>query len=187
MAEREPIRLGEVEGGPSVRRKNVQKRKRGPAKKALTKKEMELRLMSDRMKDLVEGRISIDDLDDEEVLRGELRDKNGNFTGQKSALVPRQFHDAVRRRIIQDTDMLLRKDYQAVVANLVRIATDPRVAAREQLAAAQYVMERVIGKIPEKMEIKTETTIFQQQLETGGFLVDLDDDSIIDAEEVHDE
>lgn len=171
--EQDPIRLGEVDGGARVPKKLVQRKKRGPAKKHKTKAELERAAATDRMKDLIDGRISIDDLDDEEILRGQLRDVNGNFSGAKPLVVPRMFADALQRRVVDITTNTLRAKYAAVLDRHVDIAING--PAKEAVAAQIHVIERMVGKVPDKMEIKQEVSVFQKAVESGAFLVDYDD------------
>lgn len=131
--------------------------------------------MTPRMRDLAEGRLKVEDLDWEELTRGQLRDKNGGFTGRKPAMLPRNWHDAISAEIVRGATAQFRKNFDSTMDVLVKMALDPRTPAREKLAASQYIIERVIGKIPDKQEIKQEITVFDEAVANGSFLVDLED------------
>lgn len=130
--------------------------------------------LSPRMKDLEEGRLSIEDLDLEELQRGQLRSADGKFHGPKPHHIPRAFHDAMQREIGKRVQLMFNGEIMTGFDAIVEIAKDERASVtRERLAAAQYIIERGVGKIAEKQEIKSEVTVFEHQVSTGGFLMDL--------------
>lgn len=164
----------EVQKPEAVPRMRLEKRgKRGPKKKILSAEEQTLRAMTPRMRDLAEGRLKVEDLDWEELTRGRLRDKDGGFRGKAPIALPREWHDAIAAEIVRGAQSQFRKNFDATMQVLVRMALDPKTPAREKLAASQYIIERVIGKIPEKQEIKSEISIFDSAIANGEFLVDL--------------
>jgi len=151
----------------------VLRKKRGPKKVHLSKEERELRALTPRMRDLAEGRLSVEDLDFEELQRGQLRDKNGNFTGRKPAILPRAWHERVAQELIRRGESEFRKNFNGALQAMVTLATNEKTPARERLAASQYVIERIMGKIPDKVETKSEITVFDQLVQDGSLLVDL--------------
>ena len=136
-------------------------------------KRREIDKLSPRMKDLAEGRLSVDDLDLEELQRGQLRSLDGRFHGPKPHAVPRAFHDAMQRELAKRMQLMFNGKLQSSFDAIVGLMENERTPAREKLAAAQYVMERGIGKIAEKQEITSEVTVFEHKVSTGGFLMDL--------------
>lgn len=112
-----------------------------------------------RLDQLLTGKLSVDDLTEEELLTGILNDKNGERSGRPPNLIPRDFHTAVVRRVIEIGEEKLRSGFVEAAENLVRMATlepevepfGPRVDP-SVLRAAQYLYERVAGKIPDKVE-----------------------------------
>lgn len=159
--------------GPESRARVVLRKKRGPQKKHLSKEERELRALTPRMRDLAEGRLKVEDLDFEELQRGQLRDKNGNFTGRKPAVLPRAWHERVAQELIRRGESEFRKNFDGALKAMVDLATNPKVASRERFLASQYVIERIMGKIPDKLETKSEVTVFDQLIQDGSLLVDL--------------
>lgn len=159
-----------MEDKPKIR---LERRKRGPAKKHIPKGELELRALTPRMRDLAEGRLKIEDLDWEELTRGQLRDVNGSFTGRKPALLPREWHDKLAAEIIKGAESQFRQNYDETMVQLMKLVKDKRTPARERLAAVIYIQERVIGRVVDKKEIKAEVNIFDDLVNNGEFLVDL--------------
>jgi hypothetical protein len=170
---------------PDKPRINLSRRKRGPAKKTKTKKEMELAVLTPKMRDLAEGRLKVEDLDWEELIQGRLKDSTGKFNGAPPAILPREFHERIAQEIIVRAESQFRQNFDGAMQALVGIMNNPKAPARERLAAAQYVIERTIGKIPEKQEIKQSVTLFDTLVQGGGLLIDLgentNDEEILDA------
>lgn len=156
-------------------RENPPARKSRPrAGKKKSARQRSIMQLSPRMKDLEEGRISIEDLDMEELQRGQLRSADGKFHGPKPHHIPRAFHDAMQREISKRVQLMFNGEIKTGFDAIVEIAKDERASVtRERLAAAQYIIERGVGKIAEKQEITSEVTIFEQAVSTGGFLMDL--------------
>lgn len=83
-------------------------------------------------------------------------------------------HDLMQRELAKRMQVMFNGQLQVGFDAIVEIAQDRRATVtRERLAAAQYIVERGIGKIAEKQEIKSEVTVFEQAVSTGGFLMDL--------------
>lgn len=160
----------EAEQNPTA----IEKRPRPRAGKKKSARRRQIDKLSPRMKDLEEGRISIEDLDMEELQRGQLRSADGRFHGPKPHHIPRAFHDAMQREISKRVQLMFNGEIKTGFDAIVEIAKDERASVtRERLAAAQYIIERGVGKIAEKQEITSEVTIFEQAVSTGGFLMDL--------------
>lgn len=158
---------------PQSRARVVLRKKRGPKKQTLSKEEREMRALTPRMRDLAEGRLKVEDLDFEELQRGQLRDKNGNFTGRKPAVLPRAWHERVAQELIRRGESEFRKNFDGALSAMVNLATNQFTPARERFLASQYVIERIMGKIPDKVETKSEVTIFDQMVQEGTLLMDL--------------
>lgn len=150
------------------------KRQRPRSGKRKSTRRQSIDKLSPRMKDLEEGRISIEDLDIEELQRGQLRSADGRFHGPKPHHIPRAMHDLMQRELQKRMQLMFNGKLMVGFDAIVEIAQDTRAGVtRERLAAAQYIIERGIGKIAEKSEVKTEVTVFEHAVTTGGFLMDL--------------
>lgn len=174
-----------------TKRKVTLRKKRGPKKKQLSKAEKELRLLTPRMRDLAEGRMSVEDLDFEELARGQLRDSLGRFSGTAPAMLPRGWHERIAKEMLLRGESEFRKNFDGALRAMAHLALNDRTPSRERFLASQYIIERIMGKIPDKQEIKSEVTVFDTAIENGDFLVDLGEEptaveSFVDAEEVDD-
>jgi hypothetical protein len=97
------------------------------------------------MEEFVEG------LTPEELVRGRLKDKNGNFTGRPPAWVPHEFHRACMRELMKRGKTLWQVNYLAAIEAMTAIATGKvkGATAGDRLRAAQFVIERLECKTPD--------------------------------------
>lgn len=124
---------------------------------------LELRI-SGRYKDLIDGTLDISTLDDEELARCQLKDKDGHFRGKPPTYLPRSLVLKMQREYFKRGDDLFAKSYVTAVESLVRTMTDPMVDDAVRLKAAIYVVERVRGKTPESVIITAEDAPWQRLL-----------------------
>lgn len=134
-----------------------------------------------RYQELIDGKIKIEDLSDEEIFQGRLRDKNGGFTGRPPLAIPRQFHEAVVRELIKRAHKKMESQVQPMIQVLMDLAANPRTPADARYKAATYLMERVLGKVPDKQIITATIAKWEQDL--SGLVVDVGDDEYDDIEE----
>jgi hypothetical protein len=97
-----------------------------------------------------------DGLDDEELARGQLKDKNGTFQGRPPSLVPREFHLACQRELRKRFDVLFQQDVIKVAKEYLTLAQSKHLKDETKAKMLQYAMERVFGGIPREMTIKQE-------------------------------
>ena len=102
------------------------------------------------------GLIPIEELDDEELHREKLRDKDGMFRGRGHEIVPR----TLRRKIQAEIQARYVLKYQASLPDaqqvLIDIMNDDTQSAADRLRASVYLQERLVGKVPDKVEISAE-------------------------------
>lgn len=91
--------------------------------------------------------------DDEELIRGQRRNKNGRWGGRPPKVVPTAIHHEITRRKMSEAYRLLQTNLVAATEVLVSLATDPEVESAVRLKAATTIMERVLGKTPERVEL----------------------------------
>jgi hypothetical protein len=107
--------------------------------------------LSQRYLDLVEGRIDIEDLDNEELLKGRLKDKDGMFRGRPPKFLPTKLLDAMRKEYYNRVNATLEESLPEVVKVMRGVALDRRADPATRLRAAIYIYERYHGKIPDKV------------------------------------
>lgn len=110
-------------------------------------------------------------LDPEELARGKLRDGQGGFRGRPPTLVPAAFHQACTRELQKRFSEEMRANLLKAAEELIKIGMNDDVETRDRIKVLTYVIERVMGKIPEKVEVKAadpwETIISEILTEEG--------------------
>lgn len=118
------------------------------------------------------GELTVDDLDEQELIRGQLRNKHGDFRGRPADMVPREFAQAV---IAKQQQMVKGKLAEMVVQALktideVMARKNPQPGDNARVNAAKLVLEYNIGKVPDKVEIKGQIEHWERQIEETGMI-----------------
>lgn len=116
--------------------------------------------LTGRYAQFMAGRITVEDLDDEELSRGMLRSNDGSFRGRPPKVMPTEMVQAMRREWLNRAQGKLREALlEKGIGTLVSLADDPMVDPGVRLRAAQTIMERTMGKVPDKIEVVAEDPI----------------------------
>lgn len=145
------------------------------------------------MQDIIENPDLIQELSLEELLQGRLRDKNGSFRGRPTALVPREFYVAAARELRRRMeDGLMALGMQAI-ETIEEIMAEGEGASEtiqeggttttikggtQRLKAATYIVDRLLGKTPDRIELSADVSTWQHNVESGGLLVDVEVEDI---------
>lgn len=108
---------------------------------------------------LLQGVIKVEDLEDEELARGQLKAADGSWRGRPPKLVPRQLLDAMRGELVKRAHDNLQA---ALLGPGIKTLTDLAENAIDEgvrLRAATAIIERVIGKVPDKVHIAAEDPV----------------------------
>lgn len=103
---------------------------------------------------LIRGEETVDDWTYEELLAGRQRNKNGGWSGRPPKVVPKVVHDELVRRTIEEGGDLLRGYLVDAIKELNVIIHNKETPSGVKLRAIETVMDRVMGKAPDKVEIK---------------------------------
>lgn len=98
---------------------------------------------------ILRGEEELADWDEEELIRGQRRDKNGGWVGRPPKVVPRALHDELVRRKLSEGYQLLATNLVKAVEALGQIVGDPEADANARVKAATVIIERVMGKTPQ--------------------------------------
>jgi hypothetical protein len=109
--------------------------------------------LSTRNSDIIEGRDNFDDWDDEELLRGRRRDRNGGWGGRPPSVVPARVHHEVVKRNITAAQALFTVSIERAVEICRELMDGADVKDETRLKAAQLVIERVMGKQPDVVAV----------------------------------
>lgn len=116
--------------------------------------------MTGRYALLFNGIISVEDLDDEELARGQLKATDGSFRGRPPRAVPAELLQAMRREwLTRAEDKLRAALMDHGLGTLVELAKDKTVDASVRLRASQTIIERTMGKVPDKIELRSEDPV----------------------------
>lgn len=102
---------------------------------------------------ILAGDEDVSQWDDEELIRGQRRNKNGRWGGRPPKVVPTAVHKELTRRRMSEAYRLLQSNLVEATNVLIDLATDPDVESSVRLKAATTIMERVMGKTPERVEL----------------------------------
>lgn len=100
---------------------------------------------------LLSGIITVEDLDDEELQRRQCRDRNGGFTGEAPRQIPKKLADQLVRKLFERVDEKMKTNLMDMVQVMIDIATSDVYEAADRIKAAQWVSERQLGKVPDKV------------------------------------
>lgn len=114
-----------------------------------------------RWQQLLHGEITVQDLDDEEIARGQLRGRNGKF-GKPPAVVPRFIFDAMRREIYSRGANLWSRYYLSAIQTCARIMTDWESEPTVRLKAAQEIINRIEGKPLDRASVRVAVNADEQ-------------------------
>jgi len=121
--------------------------------------------VSDRMTAVMEGTLKIEDLDDEEIFRGQIRSDSGDFRGRPSDYIPRKFYVAATQELMQRWQAKVNSKLDPALKVLEDIMQNPKLPADARYKSAVYLIERAAGKVPEKTEMKVELAKWEEDLE----------------------
>lgn len=123
--------------------------------------------ISPRMQMLLDGELAIEDLHDDEIFKGQLRDKNGKFQGTRTNMIPRQFYDQAVVELMRRWQAKVNSQLEPMMKVLQDLANNPKVSADARYKSAVYLIERAAGKVPEKAEMKVELSKWEKDIANG--------------------
>lgn len=126
---------------------------------------------SERWAMLLDGTLSVKELDDEELARGQVRNAAGVFGGTPRA-VPSHLYQAMQAESLRRAQDMFRKAAPKAVKRLLEIAEDPDTKDTDAIRALQLVMERSLGKVPETVRVETTDSWGKMLEESMGDAVD---------------
>ncbi len=151
---------------------------------------------SQRYLDLLDGTLKVEDLDDDEIFRGQLRDRRGGFTGKPPELIPREMYLAMTRELRVRLNRKMEAAAEEAVETVLQIMREGEGAEETEfdeysgkpiartkagvrrLDAAKEVLNRVLGQ-PGKELVganNEEMTPWQRHQADGGLIVDIEPD-----------
>ena len=91
--------------------------------------------------------------DEEELRRGRRRDKNGRWVGRDPIVVPKAIHNELVRRTLSEGNLRMNDNLYDAVDLLGTVVRDPAADYRDRITAAKIIVDRVMGKTPERIDV----------------------------------
>jgi hypothetical protein len=125
---------------------------------------------------VITGQDDLSQWDDEELRRGRKRDKHGGWMGKDPVVVPKVLHDELVKRTISKANSTMLENLNIAVEMLTSIVSGTDVEPKDKLTAIRMIMDRVMGKEPQKIEVGGEAK-WQVAIQAG--IVSLPADGIV--------
>ena len=120
---------------------------------------MQLRLRG-RYAQFLNGTITVEDLDDDELSQGRLKASDGSFRGRPPRVVPAEMVQAMRREWLSRAEAKLREALmEKGIGTLVSLAENEDIDPGVRLRAADKIIERTMGKVPDRIQIAAEDPV----------------------------
>ncbi len=123
---------------------------------------------------IMRGEMDLTAWSDEELLRGQQKNKNGQWTGRPPSVVPTAVHQELARRRMSKAYELLRENVVGAVEVAAEVMTNKEVDNGTRLKAAELIINRVLGKLPEHVTLEVaqqEEPAFKRILSTALVMV----------------
>lgn len=136
-------------------------------------------VQSSRYKRFIAGELPVEELTMQELTKGQLMDRDGGWKGRPPEKIPHKYNAIILRELTSRMNQQFRThavDAIDTIADVMNNGEDVR--HQKRLDAAKYVVERIIGKIPDRLEVTENITVWQGLQEGDGLLVDLEDDEM---------
>jgi hypothetical protein len=118
---------------------------------------------SKRVQDLLDGTLSVEELDDEELARGYPRAEDGSFRG-RPAVIPTAVHQRVQRDLFARAGEKLKTNLIDAADTMAKIAVNPDLDPKVRMDAAKWLIERLMGKTPD-VSVTVEEKAYQRLLD----------------------
>lgn len=106
------------------------------------------------------GLITVEDLDDEELAQGRLKAADGTFRGRPPSVIPAEMVQAMRREWMSRAEAKLRDALMSKgIGTLVELAGNEDIDPAVRLRAADKIIERTMGKVPDRVHFAAEDPV----------------------------
>jgi hypothetical protein len=101
------------------------------------------------------GFLTVEDMDDEELRCGRMRDANGKIprVNKTMEMIPRDLYDEMVAEHQRRTQEKFRQTLDDCLDAMATCVADDTAEWRDRNDAAKYIIERVMGKTPDKVQV----------------------------------
>lgn len=139
------------------------KANRPPSQKSL--------LPKTRWQKLLDGEITVEDLDMEELIQGKVKNKNGQFSSRPPKRVPAELFKTFKAEFHKRAQERFESYTEAAMDALASVATNTRQPGVARVQAANALLERSLGKVTDK--VQQEVIVKKWEENFGDLLVDV--------------
>lgn len=118
------------------------------------KKDEEGNIIEDEEMLIAEGVLDLEDWDNEELVRGYRRQRNGRF-GTPPKYIPREVQQEALRRLYKRGERKMQEAYMDIINKQIGLATGAE-SEKVMLEAQKAIQERLIGKVPDTIRVGVE-------------------------------
>ena len=105
-----------------------------------------------RWNQFMAGEITVEDMDPEELARGQFRAADGTFRGRPPKTIPRDFATQLSRELLRRADSKLKERLLEALDTITEVMQTGEKDA-DRLRAATLIVERLLGKVPERVVV----------------------------------
>ena len=128
----------------------------------------------ERWAQLLDGTLTVQELDDDEIKNMRPRGADGGFTG-RGRKMPSHLAQQFQQEAIKRAQDRFRNAAPEAVKALIEIGTDPDVREGDRIRALMYVVDRALGKTPETIRVEGADR-WSSLLDAAGGVGDVDRD-----------
>ena len=107
---------------------------------------------NERWQAFMEGKLTVQDMDDDELARGQFKARDGTFRGRPPKTIPRDFATQLSRELLKRADSKLRERLILAIETLTQEMINGDRSG-DRIRAANILLERVMGKVPERVVV----------------------------------
>lgn len=127
-----------------------------------------------RLQQLIDGDLTVEDLDDDELRLGRTKNAAGNFGGRPPKMLPATLVQAMQVEFRKRIQERLDETAETAINALLDVAANKKQAGVARVNAANSLLERVIGKVPDKVVQDIVVHKFEEDL--GDIFVEVPDE-----------
>lgn len=110
----------------------------------------------DRWAKLLDGTLTVRDLDDAEIAKMRVKGKGGTFSG-KAPAIPSHLAQQFRSEAIRRAKEQINLATPEVTKELLKIARDADTKDSDRIKVLMYLMDRQLGKTPDTIRVEGES------------------------------
>lgn len=137
------------------------------------------RLIERTWENFLSGAIPITELDDDELSKLRLRNREGNLASSGPRSLPRSFVQSHARELVSRNETKMKEHVLKATQVYIDIIESDTASPADKMKAAEYLQNRVLGKVPDRVQLTAEVKPWQG-LVTGILVDDGEKDPVVE-------